>query len=171
MAQKTLKDYWNPSFDALYDAYFYELASEYIIDVWYWIDLTISLLTALTVVASAATGWALWGMPNAKFIWVYLAVTSSVLAIVHCILGVPSRIKKEGERRQRFLTLRLELQSFRDNLPRGSDVSKAQKRFDRLSERLRTFTSKTPPDIVLTQAARKTVQLLVNDRLRNFING
>jgi hypothetical protein len=171
MAETTLKDYWIPSFDALYDAYFYELASDHIIETWYWIDLALSLLTAVMVLASAVIGWELWTKPNGKIAWGCFAVTAFALTIFHRLLSVPSRIRKEGERRQVFSMLRVELQNFRSGLPQSSNVSQANKRFDLLQDRLRSGIAKTPQDIVFTERARRTVQVMVNEKLRKLING
>jgi len=171
MVDQSLKDYWNPSFDALYDACFYELASENIIETWYLIDLAISIFTTVTALGSAVSGWELWANPHGKIAWGCLAVTTFLLSIFHRILSVPSRIRKEGERRQIFSTLRVELQTFRASLPQGINPLHANKRFDVLRERLRYAISKTPQDVVFTQSARRTVQVLVNEKLDKFIHG
>src|SRR3984885_7523318 len=68
MPEKTLEDYWYLSFDALYDACFYELTSEHIIRSWNLIDLVISLCTACIIAGSAFRGWALWENPKGKAI-------------------------------------------------------------------------------------------------------
>jgi hypothetical protein len=171
MAEKPLQDYWNASFEALYDACFYELASDRIIERWYWIDLAVSILTALTILGSAASGWALWTRPDGKLVWGCFTALSFGLVIFHKALAVPSRIRKEGERRQLFSQLRAELQNFRGSLPRGVDALKANKRFALLMERLRSSISQTPQDIVFTPAAQRAVQVLVDEKLKRFING
>jgi hypothetical protein len=171
MPAKTLEDYWNLSFDTLYDACFYELASEHVIRSWNLIDLVISLCTAFIIAGSAVSGWALWENPNGKLIWGCIAAAGSALAIFHGILAVPRRITREAERQQRFSALKADLVHFRANLTRGLDVSKAQKRFDVLREKLRSNVSKTPPDIVLTQSARQAIQKSVNNKLKRDIGG
>src|ERR1700729_1227051 len=107
MSQNNLKEYWIPSFDLLYDACFYELSSDYIIQVWYWIDLAISMTTALTALAAAVTGLVLWGTPSGKMLWGCLSIAAFGLVIFHGFISIPSRIRKEGERRQGFFSLRV----------------------------------------------------------------
>jgi hypothetical protein len=169
MPAKTLEEYWNLSFDALYDASFYELTSAHVIRSWNLIDLVISLCTAFIIAASAVTGWALWENPKGKLIWGCIAAAGSTLAIFHSILAVPRRITKEAERQQHFSALKTDLIHFRASLPRSLDVLKAQKRFDMLRERLRRSVSETPQDIVLTLSARKAIQKTVNKKLRRDI--
>lgn len=171
MARKTLKEYWKPSFEALYNAYFYELASEHIIKWWYRIDLALLLSTAIAVVASAVSGWVLWANPHGKIVWGWFAGTASVLATFHCVLAVPARIKKEVARRQLFFALRIELQGLRNNLVRNMDVLKAEQRFEELRARLHECVSNTPPDIVWTLGARMAVQKLVNEKLKKYTDG
>jgi hypothetical protein len=131
----------------------------------------ISLCTACIIAGSAVSGWALWENPKGKLIWGCIAAVGAALAIFHSILAVPRRITKEAERQQRFSALKADLIHFRANLPRGSDVSRAQKRFDMLRERLRRNVSETSPDIVLTQSARQAIQKTVNKKLRRDIGG
>jgi hypothetical protein len=169
MPAKTLEEYWDLSFDALYDACYYELASAHVIRSWNLIDLVISLCTAFIIAASAVTGWALWENPKGKLIWGCVAAAASTLAIFHSILAVPRRITKEAERQQHFSELKTDLIHFRASLPRGLDVLKAQKRFEMLREKLRRNVSETPQDIVLTQSARKAIQKTVNKKLRRDI--
>jgi hypothetical protein len=171
MAEKTLEDYWNASFDMLYDAYFHELASERIISSWNLISSAILFFTAFAALLSVDIGAAFWGSQTGKIIWGCIAAVAAVFAIFHIILAVPSRVKKEEERRQRMASLRVALQQFRNNLPLGRDVLKAGKAFDALSERLHGFILMTPQDIVLTNAARKAVQDLVNEKLKRYIDG
>jgi hypothetical protein len=168
MPAKTLEDYWNLSFDTMYDACFYELASEYVIKSWDLIDLVISMCIAVIFVGSALSGWALWENPRGKLIWGCVTVVGSSLAILHAVLAMRRRITKEAERKQRFSALTTDLIQFRANLLRGMDLPQAQKRFDLLSEKLRSTVATAPPDILLTPSALETIQVLVNIKLKKF---
>jgi hypothetical protein len=169
MTEESAKEFWQPSFDALYEACFFELASDHIILAWYWIDLTVSILTTITVLASALSGWVLWGIPSGKIVWGCITVTAFALTIFHRILAVPSRIRSEGERRQLFSTLRVQIQNFRETLP-NSNASNASKRLEPLCQKLSSYIGETPQDMVFTLAARKAVQAAVNEKLRKFIH-
>lgn len=171
MATNSVEDYWKPSFETLYDACYYELASERIITRWNRIHLLSAFLTALTASGSAISGWALWADPNGKIVWASIAAIATVLSIVHGVLAIPGRIKEEEERRQRFSALRIDLETFRHDLTLRCDPLDAKKTFDGLRKRLSEYVSKTPPDIVFTQSARKDVQNLVNEKLKKYING
>jgi len=171
MPSGDVEDYWEPSFETLYDACFYELASERIVTGWSRINLVAGVLTAITASGSAFAGWTYWADPSGKIVWGAIAAFASLLAIVQSVLGVPRRIRDEEERRQRFSALRIDLETFRHNLVLRRDPSEAKKTFGGLRTRLSEYVSKTPPDIVFTRGARKAVQELVNEKLKKYIRG
>jgi len=171
MVTSSVESYWEPSFDTLYDACFYELASEQIITSWSRIHIVSAVLTAIAASGSAVSGWALWADPHGKMVWGCIAAIASLLAVIHSVLGVPHRIKEEEDRRQRFCALRIDLETFRQNLLLRADPVDSEKAFDGLRCRLRESVSKTPPDIVLSHAARRAVQDRVNEKLKKYING
>lgn len=165
-----IEEFWKPSFETLYDACYYELASEYVITRWSRVHLITSTLAAITATGSAVSGWALWSNPNGRVLWSCIAAPATVLSIVHGTLGVPGRIKEEEQRRQQFSGLRVDLETFRHRLTIGCEFMDANNTFGQLRERLSTYVSKTPPDILLTKAARKLVQSQVNEKLQTYIN-
>jgi hypothetical protein len=166
MATK-LQDFWKPSFDTLYDAYFYEVTSEFVITRWSRLHVTTAILGAITASGSAVTGWALWSDPKGKAVWALIAGTATLVTIIHGALGVPAKIKEEEQRRQNFSALRVDLETFRHSLTLGMDIKTATKEFDELRHRLSQYIARTPPDLALTKRARSRLQLKVNDKLKN----
>jgi len=167
----TLEDCWNSSFDTLYDACYYELASARIIKTWKRIGVILAVCTAVTASASAVSGWALWPNPNEKTVWGCLAAAACVLAIFNAILEIPWRISEEVKRCQFYSALRWDLEAFRHKLTLDFDLLKAEQRLHQLDSRLRTYIATTPPDILLNRAARTSVQASVNMQLKKFIDG
>jgi hypothetical protein len=164
-----IEDFWKPSFDTLYDACFYEFASEFIIRRWSHVHVVTAVLAAVTTSGSAISGWALWSRPEGKLVWASIAGLATFLSIIHGVLGVPSKIKEEEQRRQDFSALRVDLESFRHSLSLNCDIGEATKAFEQLRQRLSVCVSKTTPDIAFTTRARKCVQEKVNDKLRKYI--
>ena len=161
-----IKDYWEPSFETLYQAYYQELASEALETTWQKIDIVQAILVAITASGSAIAGWALWSEPGGKIAWVIIAGIASVLSIIHGTLGVPGRIKDQEDIRREFSELRLDLEKFRQRLALDLIVDEASKQYNHFLDRYTECMKKTHPDLAYTKRLRNRVQRQVNERLR-----
>jgi hypothetical protein len=170
MAKDAIEDFWRSGYDTLYEAYFYELGSENLIAQWARLDLAAGILTAITASGSAVSGWALWAEPGGKTLWCIVAAIASLAAIVHARLAVPGKIREEERRRQHFAGLRIDLETFMQNLRIGCTPAQAKKEYDSLRKRFRDYVSAAPPDFLFDRPTREAVQARVNDKLRDYTN-
>lgn len=161
--------YWEPSFDTLYDTYFQELASAAMTMRWQRIDLGISIIVAVTASGSTVAGWTLWNIPIFKIIWGSIAGFTSVIAIIHGGLGVTKRVKEQEELRRIFSELRVDLQTFRQQLNINFDVNVANNQYTELRRRYAQCLSRTSPDIAFTKGLRRRITEQVNEILREEI--
>jgi len=166
MGEEALKAYWKPGFDTLYDTCFQELASEALMGRWQKIDIVTSLLVALTASGSAVAGWALWSAQGAKLVWAMLAGVASLASIAHSVMGVPGRVREQEELRRLFSELRVDCETFQQQLRVGLEMAEARAKYDKLRERLTQCTGRTRPDLALTTRLRKKVQERLNAMLK-----
>lgn len=167
ISETSVKDsYWQSTFDTLYDVWYQELASESLLVRWERIDTITAFLAAITASGSAVAGWALWTQPSWKFVWVVLAGIVGVVVIIHGVLRIPSRVKAQGELHKLFLQLRVDIQTFRQQLETGLKADEAQERFSELRNRLSQCINLTHPDIAYTTGFRKNIQKELDDVLR-----
>lgn len=171
MSRESIDAYWEPSFETLYQAHYQELASEALIRRWQRIDIGTGILVAATASGSAFAGWALWNQPHGKVIWAGIAGIASLASILHSVMGVPGRVKEQDELRRVFCELRVDLETFRQQLAIGLDSGQASGQYAKLRERLAQCMGRTRPDIGYTIGLRNQVQDQVNKRLKEYING
>jgi hypothetical protein len=107
---------WLASFETYYDALFEEMLADALINRWGRLDDFTKIMVALTASGSAISGWALWGAPGWKLIWLACSGFAAVLSIVHTALDVPDRIKTHADDKRRFAQLRTSLETFRYRL-------------------------------------------------------
>lgn len=107
---------WNKTFETYYESYFYELVADKLVDRWQLTDDVTKVLVAITASGSAISGWALWQDPGVKWLWAIVAGIGAVLAIVHAALGVPNRIKDWEDIKRSFVSLRVNLETFRHRM-------------------------------------------------------
>lgn len=161
------RDYWEPSFQTLYDAWYQELVSEALLVRWERIDIVATFLAAITASGSAIAGWTLWTQPGWKFLWVVLAGIASVLIIAHGAMRVPSRVKEQGELHKLFSELRVDLETFRQELVTSLKVNEAQVRYLDLRNRLSQCIKLTHPDIAYTTRFGNNIQEKLNGILED----
>jgi len=121
---------WAASFDTYYDAFFQELLADALINKWGRLDDFTKVIVALTASGSAISGWALWGSPRWKIVWLACSGIAALLSVVHTALAVPDRIKAHADDKRRFALLRTGLETFRFRLKvEQFDAAKFNKEF------------------------------------------
>jgi len=173
MDQDALNSYWEPGYRTLYDAYFRELSAAALVRRWQWIDAVIRFLVALTASGSVIAGWALWSSLQGKMVWGMIAGVASLASIAHGIVAVPGRMKDQEELRRGFSELRVDLETFLQELVIDLPNDEAKTRYNKLRERLAHWIARTPDDVGLTGGLGQTVERHLNDILRagGYING
>jgi hypothetical protein len=153
---------WNAArYKAFYDAYYQELLAAGVIKRWQKIDLSISLLVALTVSGSAFSGLAWWSTDWGKPIWGILATVASIAAIVHSVARVATHLQQQGEARRDFSLLRGNLQYVlyqMQNTEDDAELKKLEIKFESLNTKLVELTAKLEPDIAATLSLREKTQ-------------
>ncbi|MDA2912986.1 hypothetical protein MYX77_03325 [Acidobacteriia bacterium AH_259_A11_L15] len=166
MSLATTELFWRPTFQTLYEAYYQELASEALMRRWQRIDISTSFLVAATASGSAITGWSLWSNPKWQFLWAFIAGLAAVASILHRTMAVPDRLKEQEELRRAFSELRVDLETFRQQLLIGIEPNDANTRYDKLRRRLAQHIGRANPDIGFTIRLRNRVQEQLDDKLR-----
>lgn len=166
MSQNSKNTYWEPSFKTLYEAYFQELASGALVNRWERIHIITAFLVAVTASGSAVAGWAFWTEPGWRIIWAIIAGTACLISIGHGVLGVPGRIKEQEKLRRLFSELRIDIDTFRQQLTIGLDDDQASTQYDKLRHRLSQCTSGAHPEIAFTLGLRVKIQGDLNNILK-----
>ncbi len=144
---------WSVSFGTYYHVYYQELLADHVINRWQKADDITKVLVALTTTGSAVTGWALWTEPTLKVVWAILAGIAAVLSIIHTTLGVPARLKDHGDIERRFATLRIALETFRQQMRIDSDfpIKEFKDKYDEYRTRYSEYVQTLKHDILITQ--------------------
>jgi hypothetical protein len=158
MTQHIFENYWKNSFKTYYRTYFQELVAGELVGRWQRIDLIIVFFVALTASGSAISGSALWNQPGGKVAWATLAGVVSLASIVHATVGVPNRLKQQEELRRSFAELRIDIDSFQQELTIGITNEQARTQYDQLRGRYKKLTGSASPDIAYTQKLSKKIQ-------------
>ncbi len=166
MAQSVVDLYWKPSFRTYYEAYFQELASQGLVSRWQKIDITTAFLVAVTASSSAIAGWSLWNTPGWKLAWVTIAGTATLASIGHGVVRVPSRVKEQEDLRRAFCQLRVEIETFLQQLPIGINGDEAKSKHEALRQKFAETMRPTQPDIAYTRRFRKRVGYELNAILK-----
>jgi hypothetical protein len=142
---------WEASFDTYYESLFEELAAGGLITRWSRVDDLTKIIVSATTSTSVISGWALWNQPGFRTLWVVLSGIAAVLSLIVTSLGVASRVKSHAENKRRFVSLRVDLETFRMKMKFNPDfdVTAFAKEFDDYRRRY-----------------SDNVQLLGNDTLR-----
>lgn len=166
MAQGDNNPFRKAGLDTFYETYFQEKASRALLGRWQKIDVTTSILVASTATGSTVAGWTLWTLPTWKGVWIIAAGFAAVAAIVHGAMTVPSRVKDQEELRRGFSELRVDLETFLQQITINPSDADSAKRFETLRERYAQTISKAPPDIAYTKRLRLKVQGELNTELK-----
>jgi hypothetical protein len=160
---------WDATFDTYYDAYYEEIAADALINRWQLLDEVAKVVVALTASGSAVAGWALWNDPAFRTFWVVLAGLGAILAIVHATLGVPGRLKTWGEIKRAFVTLRIDLETFRYRMEADPafDVGTFQQQFEQYRKRYTEAMQQLQNDILLTSRLENAAQDDLNARVKD----
>jgi hypothetical protein len=159
---------WAVSFDTYYDAFFEELLAGALIDRWGWLDDFTKIFVALTASSSAISGWALWGSPGWKTIWLVCSGLAALLSIVNTALYVQNRIKGHADDKRRFVQLRTELETFRSRLQvEKFDADRFNKEFVELRKIYGEAVGLLSNDTFRTRGFEEKVQKQLNEQVRD----
>lgn len=160
---------WQDSFELLYQATFQQFASIRLSGRWHSIDTLTAFFVTGTASGSAIAGWALWSSPGGKLAWVGIAGLASLLSLTHAVLQVPSKIKLQDDLKGLFGDLRLDVQTFRQNLRNGTPPSTALDSYNMLRSRYKEAMKNAPASITFTTRLRQNIQTAVNHELDSEI--
>ena len=163
---------WKETYALYYDAHYYEIESELIVQRWQRIDDVVRVVVAVTASSSAVAGWSLWSDPAGKTVWACIAGLSALVAIVHAALGVPARLKEWGEIHRLFLVLRNDIQTLRQQMriQSGGSAKALQAAFDAARTRFTDGESKIKSDLLRTGRLRKAAQSLLEERIKRALD-
>src|SRR5450755_2735328 len=159
---------WKETYALYYDAHYYEIEAELIVQNWQRIDDIVRVVVAVTASSSAVAGWRLWGEPAWRTVWGCVAGISALIAIVHAALGVPMRLKEWGEIHRLFLVLRNDLQTLRQQMRIQTGVTAKEMRsgLETARARFRDGESKIKSDLLRTNRLRSAAQRLLEERIK-----
>jgi hypothetical protein len=120
----------------------------------------------VTASGSTIAGLELWNVPGMKYVWFSVAAIASGASIVNGVIGVPSRVKEQEDLRKLFSGLRVDLETFRQQLMIGLDPAQAGNEYKILRQRLAEGIASANPGIIHTEALRKRVKNLLDEELR-----
>lgn len=158
--------YWEPGFQTLYEAYYQERLSEALVARWQWINTVIASLVAVTASGSAIAGLELWNVPGMRYVWFSIAAIASGASIVNGVIGVPTRVKEQEDLRKLFSELRVNLETFRQQLIIGLDLVQAGNEYKIFRQRLAEGIASANPGIAHTEGLGKRVQSQLDQELR-----
>jgi cell shape-determining protein MreC len=161
------EEFRNAVWNTYYDSYFQELMCGELGKRYAKFDLAVSLLVASTASGSTIAGLSLWSTPQGKPVWLVIAVTSSIAAFLHSFLHASNKVKTLADLRREFLTLRVKLETLRQNLRIQSSLDEQRTQFDKLRDRYTTLVSGAPSDLIATNSIRARVQRSLNAELHD----
>lgn len=164
---------WKSSFETYYDCYFEEMMADHLLYRWSLLDDINKWLIAITASGSAISGWALWNDPNLKLVWAIFAAISTILAITHTALGVQQRIKNWEDAKKSFVTLRIELNSLRQDMAMDAEfnIDEIVDQLKKLRTRYCDQMSKLSPDTLRYRRFEIKVQDKLNETIADQIQG
>ncbi len=151
---------WNQSFVTYYESYLQELLGDKIVSRWRTIDDVTKILVALTATGSVVSAWALWETADGKLVWSIIAGIASILSILHASLSVPAKLKDWVEVKQLFTGLRLDLETFRQNMAMNPnfDIDAFNKSYNDLRARYRDAMIRIQNDWFRTRRLAMRIQ-------------
>jgi hypothetical protein len=163
----TLKEtFLKHGFATFYDAYFQELSSQELVGKWQVVDIFTAFLIAVTASSSAVAGWALWAIPAGRVGWAAIAGVATVASIIHGIMGVPRQVKEQEDFRRRFSVIRVDGETYLQQVDAGLDEERARSGLEELRKRLALATADVSPSIIFTRRFRCKIQEQLNELLK-----
>jgi hypothetical protein len=162
---------WEASFDTYYESLFEELVASALITRWSRVDEIVKIIVAATTSSSVISGWALWNQPGFRTAWVIVSGLGAIFSLIITTLGVPTRVKSHAENKRRFVSLRVDLETFRMKMKFNPefDVLSFAKEFDDYRRRYSDNIQLLGNDTLRTDRFDKKMQGQVNIRLGNEI--
>ncbi len=159
---------WNATWEALYDASYYEILFGELSKEWQKFDFITRVLVALTASGSAVAGWALWSYDNFKVIWLVVAGTASLMSIVHATLNTPDRVKSYTKLASDISGVRLDYETFWKELKiyPDFDVDQYFQKYKELREKYQNVLETYSPDFMATDRIRNKTQTVLNTKLK-----
>jgi hypothetical protein len=161
-------DQWRPRYIVFFEAYYHELISGELINLWGASDFAISIIVTITSSGSAISGWALWNDPHWKALWSILAGIASLGAVIRTVARSSSRLERLAERKREFSLLRWKLQFILYKMTQASDAPALEKEFQGLLTSFTEAISRYETDLLETKALRNRAQTEVNRLLKGY---
>jgi hypothetical protein len=155
---------WEQSYRTLYEAWYRELAYEALSVRWQRIDVVIGIFIASTASGSVIAGLALWSISGMNIVWGAIAAIAAVGSVAHQVLGVPSRVSQQETFRSVFARLRVDMETFRQELQFRYQDSMSND-YRTLRNRLSDAISSTPSDIAFTNNVLRKVESSLQHQL------
>jgi hypothetical protein len=172
MAVDARDEIWEESFGTYYDVYYEEMLTEAIINWWLVVDEVVTILVGLTVVICLLL-FSRGQPPNGdhKNICVSIILFPVFWAMFHIILNVPERLKNHGESARRLMTLRINLETFRNQMRINPDfpIDKFTNKFTELRQNFLNNMQLVKPDILKIAWLKHKIHAELNTKLQNEI--
>ena len=161
---------WEESFGIYYDACYEEMLAETIINWWLIVDEVVTILVGATVVIFLLI-FIGGQQPNGdhKNIWGVSGI--AFLVVFHISLNVPERLKNHGNSLRRFLILRINLETFRDEIRINPDfpIYKFTNKFTELHQNFLNNMQLVKPDFLKIAWLEHKIKNELNAKLQNEI--
>lgn len=154
------------SYETLFDAYYFELASDALKKRWQGIDTIVAVVVMISATGAAAFGFAM--LRNAHWLefWRILAGIASLASIINLVLGIPRRIMDLESLRRIYSGLRVDIETFRQNLRSGLDNHESVAQHGVLRRKLSEYTSLPRYDAYLfSRSLQETIKKKVIERI------
>lgn len=159
---------WKATWEAFYDASYYEVLFGELSKRWQTFDFITRLLVALTASGSAVAGWALWNDENFKVMWLLAAGTASLLSIAHATFNTPDRVKNYTKLANDISGVRFDYETLRNELKiyPEFDVDKNFQQYKEIREKYQKALESYSPDFMETDGIRNKSQTILNIKLQ-----
>jgi hypothetical protein len=158
---------WTSVHNDHYACFYEEAVAEFLVARWRLVDTVTKFSTTLTASGSTIAAWVIWKGATGQGIWVVLAGTAAIMALIHQTLGISDRIKEDTLIYSTFQQLRLDLETLKKKM--------RLKLHDSLTAYLSDYMDITGkfgkahalkrPDFFLTLGREKKIQADINTRL------
>ena len=171
MAVDARDEIWEESFGTYYDVYYEEMLTEAIINWWLVVDEVVTILIGGAV--AICSPFLLRQFPNGDYknIWVSIVWFLVFWAMLHLFLNVPERLKNHGNSLRRFLILRINLETFRDEIRINPDfpIYKFTNKFTELHQNFLNNMQLVKPDFLKIAWLEHKIKNDLNAKLQNEI--